>query len=98
MGIHILQWNANSLVAHIHELKHFLDSLEHLPEIICVQETLLKPNLHVNIPGYSCLRLDGTNGGRGVAIFVKCGLSCLDIVYYEGIEGSSVKINNSTSV
>ena len=93
MGISIFQWNANSLLAHIHEFKYYLDKLEYLPDIICVQETFLKPTLTVNIPGYNLLRQDGSNGRGGTAIFIKCGLNYSNFTCYnDGIEGISIQI------
>ena len=82
MGLTILQWNANSLLAHIHEFKKCLDQLDHLPDIICVQETWLKSDTNVTIPGYSFLRQDGKNGRGGVGTFIKSGISYSDFTCY----------------
>ena len=38
-GIRILQWNVISILAHGAEFKHYLDSLERIPDVICLQET-----------------------------------------------------------
>lgn len=54
----VLQWNARSLIKNGLELKKFVDKLEIEPELICIQETWLKPSLDFVIPGYECLRLD----------------------------------------
>ena len=81
----VLQWNARSLVRNGQELKKFVDRLESEPEVICVQETWLRPCLDFIIPGYESLRLDrvetvgGEAGGAdtthgGCATFVKIGL------------------------
>ena len=92
MGVSLIQWNANSLLAHIHELKHFLYDMDSLPDIICVQETFLKSSLNINIPEYSILRQDGKNGRGGVAIFLRNGITYSNVKYYEGKEGISVQI------
>ena len=77
MGISILQWNANSLVAHIHEFKHLLDSLPSLPDIICVQETFLKSTIDINIHGYIALRCDGKNGRGSIATLLYISKFCI---------------------
>ena len=92
MGVTLLQWNANSLSAHIHELKYFLDQQDRLPDIICVQETFLKPTLSPSVSGYSILRRDGVDGHGGVAILVKNDISYFDFTSYENVEGISIKI------
>ena len=70
----ILQWNARSLVANGQELKGFIDGIRKKPEIICVQETWLKPALDFVIRGYSSIRRDRAEGnGGGWIIFVKQG-------------------------
>ena len=96
MGITILQWNANSLSAHIHELKHFLDNISYLPEIICVQETFLSPLLDIHISGYSTLRRDGENGRGGVATFIRNDLTYSDFICFENVEGMSVSISTTS--
>ena len=66
--IFILQWNAVSIAAHGPEIKHYPDSLEHIPDVIYFQETFLKESSIVNFPGYVLLRRDGKNG-RGESHF-----------------------------
>lgn len=72
---YILQWNAKSLTANAQEFKKSLDEFMEKPEIICIQETWLKPNLDFKINGYSCERKDRENRtGVGCSIFVKLGI------------------------
>ena len=72
---YIMQWNARSLIANGQELKHMLDGLEHKPEIICIEETWLKPRLDFKIPGYKCERKDRENiVGGGCATFIRNGI------------------------
>lgn len=71
----ILQWNARSLVANGQEFKKFIKDLEDKPDLLCVQETWLKPCLDYSIPGYVCFRKDRIDRpGGGCATFVKIGL------------------------
>ena len=53
MGTTIIQWNANSLNAHSAELKHYISCAKNIPDIICVQETFLKPDSKFKIAGYN---------------------------------------------
>lgn len=69
-----LQWNARSLMANGQEFKHFINELEVKPDVICIQETWLKPHLEFVIHGYIGLRNDRiTRGGGGCATFIKIG-------------------------
>lgn len=71
----ILQWNARSLIANGPEFKGFIDELEVQPDIICVQETWLKPTLDFVIRGYISIRRDREEGGGGgCGIFIKRGI------------------------
>lgn len=97
MGLSILQWNANSLVAHLSELKHFLDEIDSLPDVICVQETRLSDKHNsIKINGYTLLRRDGKNGHGGVAIFLKNDISYSELKCYDTVEGISVNIQTVT--
>ena len=54
----ILQWNARSMLANGQEFKQFIEDCENKPDIICIQETWLKPHLDFIIYGYVCVRRD----------------------------------------
>lgn len=71
----LLQWNARSLLANGQEFKHFIKTLAVKPDIICIQETWLKPNLDFIIYGYFGIRKDRDLGkGGGCATFIKQGI------------------------
>lgn len=71
----LLQWNARSLLANGQEFKHFVNTLAEKPDIICVQETWLKPNLDFIIYGYLGIRKDRVLGKGGwCATFIKQGI------------------------
>lgn len=72
MVFHILQWNARSLVANGQEFKKVVADLEVRPDVMCIQETWLRPHLDFVISGYSSVRCDriGTQGG-GCITFIK---------------------------
>lgn len=76
MGLTILHWNARSLIANGAELKYFIDDQDVKPNIICVQETWLRPSLDFVIYGYTAIRKDREMGaGGGVATFIQQGLN-----------------------
>lgn len=58
----ILQWNARSLIANGQEFKSFLNGVEYKPDIICVEETWLKPSTDFVFQGYVCIRGDRERG------------------------------------
>ena len=71
----LLQWNARSLIANGQEFKGYIDNLVEKPNVICVQETWLKPQLDFTMKGYVAVRKDRESGrGGGVATFIQNGL------------------------
>lgn len=87
MTIIILQWNARSIIANGQEFKKFINDLPTLPDIICVQETWLKPQLNFVRPGYKTIVEDRivTSAG-GCATFVKNGVAYREIIIDTQIE------------
>lgn len=76
MVITILQWNARSLIANGQEFKHYsIANGDFSPDIICIQETWLKPQLNFCINRYESVRKDRPIGnGGGTATFIKMGV------------------------
>lgn len=77
----ILQWNLNGLYGHLEELKQLIST--HKPHILCLQESLLKPNVSFNLPGYNIYRTDGIFDRRargGVITCVKNNISSQEIM------------------
>ena len=73
----ILQWNARSLIPNGQEFKQFIYSQQEKPDILCIQESWLKPNLDFIITGYVAVRRDraeGVGGGCRCVTFVKEGI------------------------
>ena len=72
MVIHILQWNARSLIANGQEFKKYVFETEPRPDILCIQETWLRPHLDFVLPGYTSARYDRIdNQGGGCITFIK---------------------------
>lgn len=72
MVFHILQWNARSLLANGQEFKKIINDIDVVPDIICIQESWLKPHLDFVLRGYCSVRCDriGSQGG-GCVTFIK---------------------------
>jgi len=62
-GINIFQWNCNGLLAHINEFKQHIAQNSY--DIICLQETFLKPDKNFTLDGYSIVRQDRTDSAKG---------------------------------
>lgn len=72
----ILQWNARSLIANGQEFKRYVQELSRKPDVICIQETWLKPNLDFVLKGYNSIRQDRVKDvGGGCLTFIKDGIS-----------------------
>jgi ribonuclease HI len=64
----------------LEELEHYLASTNNKPHIICIQETHLKSDSNISIPGYSGVHnMRETQKGGGTSIFVVNGL-CYQVV------------------
>ena len=60
------------------EFKYFLREIKGKPQVICIQETFLKPVLDLVIYGYVGIRRDRSEGegaGGGWVTFIKRGIS-----------------------
>ena len=91
----ILSWNANSLKAHGEELKQFISTETHIPDIICVQETFLKNTDEFNLDGYSIIRKDRLERkGGGVATMIRRGISYTELTTINNtVENIIIEIN-----
>ena len=97
MALSVLQWNANGLRGHKDQLKNYLNNTPNLPDIVCVQETILKEKVQVpKIEGYDAVRKDCLIHQKGgLVIYIKIGLTFTvlnveDIINVE-IQGIEIK-------
>ena len=68
--LRIVSWNVNGISSRKNEITALVYELK--PDILLLQETWLKPNLHFSIAGYSIYRKDRENKTRGgVAIAIQ---------------------------
>ena len=95
----ILQWNAQSLPAHGDELQRHLDTINHKPSVICIQETWLQENKSFHLKGYSTsVRKDRPlRRGGGVAIYVLEGKAHRVIPVVSSLECCAVEVFSGSS-
>ena len=78
------------------ELKRFVTEFKEALELICIQETWLKPCLDFAIPGYECLTLDRSDrSGGSCATFVKNRLQYRKVYVYSCSECLAVEVWSS---
>lgn len=96
----IMQINVNELThARTVELVLLIETFK--LDLICVNETFLKPNKNFTIPGYKIYRFDrpGPKGGGGVMVLVKDSIESEDLgsasIDYAEIQLVKVKLNDN---
>jgi len=95
-GLTIFQWNCNGLLAHINEFKHHLSVNSY--DVICLQETFLKPTKNFSLTGYSVVRKDRLGIAKGgLVTLIKDSLNYTDITPPDGIECITVRIKTNNS-
>lgn len=76
----IIYFNARSLLPKINELQALCLTLD--PDVVCITESWLAENiedLEIEIPGYSCTRLDRDRHGGGLVTYIR------DTIEYKSI-------------
>ena len=92
-GLSIFQWNCNGLLAHANEFKQHLADSKYMYDVICLQETFLKPGKNFSLNGYSTVRKDRIGMGKGGLItLVKDSLIYTETDSHNDIECILVKI------
>ena len=67
----ILQWNAQNIISHRNELKHYTYNSNYKPDIICIQESWLNNEINFKLNNYSMVRKDRQLGtGGGVCVYL----------------------------
>ena len=91
MGISVLQWNANGLLAKQNELKQHVAKNEY--DVICIQETFLKPDKVFDISGYESIRKDRETAKGGLLILLRHGIKYITLPNPQNIEAQIVEIS-----
>jgi len=95
-GLKIFQWNCNGLLAHLNELKQHL--AYNYYDVLCLQETFLKPTKNFSLPGYSVVRKDREGMLKGgLLTLIKDTLNYTEIKPQGDIECILVKIKTDNS-
>ena len=95
-GLNIFQWNCNGLLAHQNELKQHLS--QNFYDVICLQETFLKPSRNFILTGYSVVRKDRVGMGKGgLVTLIRDLLDYTKIAPQDGIECILIKIKSDNS-
>lgn len=93
MVLFILQWNARSLIANGQEFKKFISDGSFTPQVICIQETWLKPHFKFVLQGYIAVRRDRKVGnGGGVVTFIKNDVAYKQVNVKEECESVIVEV------
>jgi exonuclease III len=90
MAVKILQFNINGLMSKFKELKQTLINMD--IGIVCLQETFLKENKSIKIPGYTIIRKDRPSHKGGLAIIIKNSLKYQEIINDNQIEYQEIKL------
>lgn len=89
----ILQWDARSLLANGQELKKYVGDMPRKPDVICIQETWIKPNLDFRLAGYACVRCDREGGqGGGRATFISEDITFREVKIGTELQDVTVEI------
>ena len=92
----VLQWNCNGLFTHLNEFKHHLTQNSY--DVICLQETFLKPEKNFTLTGYSVVRKDRIDKRKGGLItLIKDSLNYTEIASPDNIECITVSIRTDNS-
>ena len=85
--LQILQWNAQGLKSHLPFLTKYLEENELHPDVICIQETFLKPGKSFKLKGYTPKRKDRTHSSKGgVITLIKNTITYTDLICPDDIE------------
>ena len=76
-NLKILEWNANGIRTKLWEFVNFL--FEKNIDVALICETLLMPEISLEIPGYHCIRIDNERPVGGVAIVVRRSLNASEL-------------------
>ena len=97
MSTTILQWNAQSVVAHYPFQKRHISTSATIPDVICIQETFLHDQLRFAMENYNIERLDGPTGAHGgFASIIRTGISYSVLNNPSKMEALIVRLKLST--
>lgn len=97
VGLTVFQWNANGIRSRTAEFRNYLSDNSNRPDIICLQETNLKPDQEFRLSGYNVVRRDSNSLKGGVAVYIHSAISYTVLQTTDNIcnVGISVKSNGT---
>ncbi|KYM98819.1 hypothetical protein ALC62_10466 [Cyphomyrmex costatus] len=90
----VLQWNCKGILGKFNELSNSISEYD----IVCLQETWLKPDHRIGFTGYKTIRSDrcGMRSGGGTAVICRNGLDPLQVghvpKFFHGVEMTAVSV------
>jgi len=95
-NLNILQWNARGIKSHLGYLSNYIENRSVTPDVICIQESFLKPHHRFYLKDYISVRKDriGLHGG-GVVTLIKKSLSFLTLPCPQEVEAVGIKFESS---
>ena len=93
MAVRLLQWNANGILAHCQEFQQSLAT--HNFDIICIQESFLKPDKDYCPTGYNSVRSDRPTAKGGLVTFIRNGLIYTEARRPADMECQAVNVRTS---
>ena len=90
MATRICQWNANGLLSRQSEFKQHLANNAY--DVICIQETFLKPQKRFSVQGCDVIRSDRIGVKSGLVTLVRHGIKYISLASPQNIESQIVEI------
>ena len=93
---YIIQWNCRGLRSNREDIELLIS--KYSPAVICIQETLLKPDQTQTFKHYSAHYKNGIGGHGGVCILVKNNIIHSQVQFQADLQAGAVciTINNKT--
>lgn len=95
-NIKIMQWNACGIKAHFSYFSQYIESLSHRPDVICIQESFLKPDKRFSLRNYVSVRKDRIGAPKGgVLTLVNRAISFSTLTCPDDVESIGIRLMSS---
>ena len=64
-------------------------------DVICIQETFLKPDKKFSVPAYDVIRTDRDTARGGLVMLLKAGMKYMQLPSPQGIESQVVEVSTA---
>lgn len=93
MAMLLMSWNANGLLCKQSELKQHVANNAY--DVICIQETFLKPDKKFSVPAYDVIRTNRDTVRGGLVMLLKAGTKYMQLPSPQGIESQVVEVSTA---